>query len=157
MLKTYARMIKVSHTIFALPFALAASVLAWRIEGFSWVQLVLIVLCMLFARSSAMGFNRVVDRDIDAANPRTVGRELPSGALGVGYARGLVPAHTPMDGDLIFALSTGAMPLENPVADTLTLGHAAATCMARAIARAVHAATAAPNDTQPTWASRFGA
>ncbi|SDO24738.1 L-aminopeptidase/D-esterase [Lutimaribacter pacificus] len=74
-----------------------------------------------------------------------------------GYARALVPAHTPMDGDLIFALSTGAKPVESPVADILTLGHAAATCMARAIARAVHAASAAPNDMQPTWASRFGA
>ena len=83
MLKTYARMIKVSHPIFALPFALAASVLAWRIEGFSWVQLVLIVLCMLFARSSAMGFNRVVDRDIDAKNPRTATREIPAGNISV--------------------------------------------------------------------------
>lgn len=74
-----------------------------------------------------------------------------------GYARALVPAHTPMDGDLIFALSTGVRPVESPVADILTLGHAAATCMARAIARAIHAASTAPNDVQPTWASRFGA
>jgi D-aminopeptidase len=73
-----------------------------------------------------------------------------------GYARALVPAHTPMDGDLIFAASTGAQPLENPIADTLTLDHAAATCMARAIARAVFNASAASGDTQGTWAARFG-
>jgi 4-hydroxybenzoate polyprenyltransferase len=85
-LNTYARMIKVSHTIFALPFALAASVLAWRIEGFDAVQLVLIVACMLFARSAAMGFNRVVDRDIDAKNPRTAVREIPAGNISVGAA-----------------------------------------------------------------------
>jgi len=73
-----------------------------------------------------------------------------------GYARALVPSHTPMDGDLIFALSTADKPLGHPIADTLTLGHAAATCMARAIARAVFAASAAPDDTLPTWAGRFG-
>ncbi len=73
-----------------------------------------------------------------------------------GYARALVPAHTPMDGDLIFAASTGAHPLQNPIAETLTLGHAAATCMARAIARAVYHASAAPGDTQPTWTEKFG-
>ncbi|MCM2563058.1 P1 family peptidase [Lutimaribacter sp. EGI FJ00015] len=73
-----------------------------------------------------------------------------------GYARALVPAHTPMDGDLIFAVSTGARALQSPLADTLTLGHAAATCMARAIARAVYHASATPNDTQPSWGDRFG-
>lgn len=72
-----------------------------------------------------------------------------------GYARALVPSHTPMDGDLIFALSTAEKPLDHPIADTLTLGHAAATCMARAIARAVFHAGAAQGDTQPTWAGRF--
>lgn len=72
-----------------------------------------------------------------------------------GFARALVPAHTPMDGDLIFALSTGKLPLVDPALDTLTLGHAAATCMARAIARAVYAAENTPSDLQPSWASRF--
>ena len=86
MLNTYARMIKVSHTLFALPFALAASALAWRIEGFDAVQLLLIVLCMVFARSAAMGFNRVVDRDIDAKNPRTAVREIPAGNISVAAA-----------------------------------------------------------------------
>jgi len=73
-----------------------------------------------------------------------------------GLARALVPAHTPMDGDLVFALSTAARPLENGLADVLTLGHAAATCMARAIARAVFAAQPAPHDSQPCWADSYG-
>jgi D-aminopeptidase len=74
-----------------------------------------------------------------------------------GYARALVPSHTPMDGDLIFAAATGARPLADPLAETLMLGHAAATCMARAIARGVHAATAAADgDTRPTWQDKFG-
>ncbi|MBU2981529.1 P1 family peptidase [Lentibacter algarum] len=70
-----------------------------------------------------------------------------------GYARALVPSHTPMDGDLIFAASTGALPLGNPIEDTLYLGHAAATVMARAIARAVHAATSMENDPLPVWSA----
>lgn len=73
-----------------------------------------------------------------------------------GYARALFPAHTPMDGDLIFAASTGAKPLVDPIADTLYLGHATATCMARAIARAVFHAETQEKDAQPTWAARHG-
>ncbi len=68
-----------------------------------------------------------------------------------GYARALMPSHTPMDGDLIFAAATGAKPLKNPLADTLYLGHAAATVMARAIARAIFAAKALENDPLPVW------
>lgn len=68
-----------------------------------------------------------------------------------GFARALVPSHTPMDGDLIFAAATGAKPLESAVADTLYLGHAAATVMARAIARAVHAAAPMADDPLPCW------
>ncbi len=72
-----------------------------------------------------------------------------------GYARGLYPSHTPMDGDLVFAASTGAKPLSDPLADTLYLGHAAAICMARAIARAVYHAVAQPGDVQPCWQDQF--
>jgi len=72
-----------------------------------------------------------------------------------GYARALVPSHTPMDGDLIFAAATGARMMADPLAETLMLGHAAATCMARAIARGVYAATAAKGDTLPCWHDRF--
>lgn len=68
-----------------------------------------------------------------------------------GYARALVPSHTPMDGDLIFAAATGAKALDNPLADTLYLGHAAATVMARAIARAIYAATPMEGDPLPVW------
>jgi L-aminopeptidase/D-esterase-like protein len=70
-----------------------------------------------------------------------------------GMARALVPSHTPFDGDLVFAMSTRARPLPDPVADPFLLGHAAASCLARAIARGVHAATPAPGDLQPCWSS----
>ncbi|WP_103173482.1 P1 family peptidase [Paracoccus sp. SY] len=70
-----------------------------------------------------------------------------------GMARALVPSHTPFDGDLVFAVSTGARPLADPVADPFLLGHAAATCLSRAIARGVHAATPAPGDLQPCWSN----
>lgn len=78
-------MIRFSHTVFALPFALLAAVMAWR-EGavlWRWQDLVGVVLCMVFARSTAMAFNRLVDRELDAANPRTASRHLPAGLLSV--------------------------------------------------------------------------
>jgi len=76
-------MIRFSHTLFALPFALFSAILAWHTKGFSWTELVGILLCMVFARSAAMAFNRLADRDIDALNPRTAVRHLPSGQLSV--------------------------------------------------------------------------
>lgn len=87
-LVTYSRMIKLSHSIFAMPFALAAAALAAQQVDVTAAQLVLCVLCMVLARSSAMGFNRLVDRDIDAANPRTASREIPSGQISVQAAWG---------------------------------------------------------------------
>ncbi|MEM9432450.1 MAG: P1 family peptidase [Pseudomonadota bacterium] len=69
-----------------------------------------------------------------------------------GMARAIWPSHTPMDGDLVFAASTGA----HGAADPLLTGHAAALCLSRAIARGVFAATAAPGDVLPSWQSRFG-
>jgi len=72
-----------------------------------------------------------------------------------GIARALVPSHTPLDGDLIFAAATGTRPLADPLAETLALGHAAAICMARAIARGVYEAAAAEGDTLPCWRARF--
>lgn len=113
-------LIRFSHTLFALPFALLAALMAWRycalaihvhaideffaydgppispcpyadsqliLSGtfaFRWQELLGILLCMVFARSAAMAFNRLVDRKIDAANPRTAGRHLPAGTLSVG-------------------------------------------------------------------------
>lgn len=78
-------LIRFSHTVFALPFAVLSAALAWRAEGaFRWLDLVSIVLCMVFARSAAMAFNRLADRRFDAANPRTAARHLPAGTLSVG-------------------------------------------------------------------------
>jgi 4-hydroxybenzoate polyprenyltransferase len=78
-LMLYGRMIKFSHSIFALPFALSGAVLAGARYGITWAQVGLIVVAMVSARSAAMGFNRLVDRHLDAANPRTAKRELPLG------------------------------------------------------------------------------
>lgn len=80
---TLLEMIRFSHTIFALPFAMLSAVLAWQETGFRWLDLLGILLCMVFARSTAMAFNRLADRDIDALNPRTAQRHLPSGQVSV--------------------------------------------------------------------------
>ena len=75
-------LIRFSHTLFALPFAFLAAALAWADEGLiRWQDLVGILLCMVFARSAAMAFNRLVDRHIDARNPRTATRHFPAGTL----------------------------------------------------------------------------
>src|SRR6266404_9952318 len=89
-------MIRFSHTVFALPFALLAAIMAWttpvRVQGsefgvqripFRWQDFVGILVCMVAARSAAMAFNRLADRDIDARNPRTQSRHLPAGVLSV--------------------------------------------------------------------------
>jgi 4-hydroxybenzoate polyprenyltransferase len=80
-LRDYLELIRFSHTIFALPFALTSAALAWRRSGFDWLQLLGILLCMAFARSAAMAFNRLADRRLDALNPRTSMRHLPAGKL----------------------------------------------------------------------------
>src|SRR3954452_21283835 len=76
-------LIRFSHTVFALPFALLAAALAWQDEPFRWPDLAGILLCMVFARTAAMAFNRLADRHIDAKNPRPAGRPLPAGTLRV--------------------------------------------------------------------------
>ena len=84
-LKTTLEMIKFEHTLFALPFAFLGAVMAAK--GLpTWWQILWITLAMVGARSAAMTFNRIVDRDFDAANPRTANRELPSGKLSVRFA-----------------------------------------------------------------------
>jgi 4-hydroxybenzoate polyprenyltransferase len=81
----YLRMIKFSHSIFALPFAFTGALFA--ANGFpSWQQAFWIAVAMVGARSGAMGMNRIIDRRIDAANPRTSGREIPSGVIRVSDA-----------------------------------------------------------------------
>ena len=77
----YARMIKFSHTVFALPFALASLVLVWRSAPLDVLTAFWIIMAMVGARSAAMGFNRYADAAIDAKNPRTAERELPSGTI----------------------------------------------------------------------------
>ena len=85
-------MIRFSHTLFALPFALLSAVMAWKLgtletppRAFRWQDLLGIVLAMVCARSAAMAVNRLADRDIDARNPRTSMRHLPAGLLTVRY------------------------------------------------------------------------
>ena len=74
-------LIRFSHTVFALPFALLAAALAWHAEGaFRWLDMLGIVLCLVFARAAAMAFNRLVDRRFDAANPRTASYGNPVSA-----------------------------------------------------------------------------
>lgn len=80
-LRNYGRLIRFSHTIFALPFALASVALAWPLHPVSWRGLMWILMAMVGARSAAMGFNRLVDRKFDALNPRTQIWELPQGTV----------------------------------------------------------------------------
>lgn len=110
--------VKFSHTIFALPFALAAMAVAAReTRGWpGWRLFVLIVAAMVCARTCAMAFNRIVDRKFDALNPRTAGRHLPAGALSLTSAltlwaisgAGLVGAAALIN-PLCFALSPVAL------------------------------------------------
>jgi len=85
-IRNYLELIRFSHTVFALPFALLAAILAWdqRDAPIRWQECVGILLCMVFARSAAMAFNRLADRDVDAQNPRTAQRHLPAGVISVG-------------------------------------------------------------------------
>ena len=83
MIGKYFSLVKFSHTIFAMPFGLMGYFIGIHTAdyGFEWRTLILVILCMIFARSAAMGFNRYVDRKIDARNQRTLIREIPSGVV----------------------------------------------------------------------------
>jgi 4-hydroxybenzoate polyprenyltransferase len=78
---TYLSFIRFSHSVFALPFALTGALLAWQRAPFVWQQILWVIVAMVAARSAAMGFNRLVDAEKDALNPRTAMREIPRGAL----------------------------------------------------------------------------
>jgi 4-hydroxybenzoate polyprenyltransferase len=82
-IRQFLELIRFSHTVFALPFALLSATIAWFRPDtiFLWQDLVGILLCMVFARSAAMAFNRLVDAGIDAENPRTARRHIPAGTL----------------------------------------------------------------------------
>lgn len=80
-LRTYASFVRISHSVFALPFALTGALLAARHVPLTWTRVGWIVVAMVGARSAAMGFNRLVDARFDRLNPRTSGRELPAGRM----------------------------------------------------------------------------
>ena len=81
MIRRYLSFIRFSHSVFALPFALVGALLAARLVAVGWRQVLWIVVAMVAARSAAMGFNRLVDAEYDARNPRTAMRELPRGVI----------------------------------------------------------------------------
>ncbi|WP_158826416.1 UbiA-like polyprenyltransferase [Mucilaginibacter lacusdianchii] len=87
-MKKYFSLVTFSHTIFAMPFAIIGFFLAVTTTNhrFEWPKLVMMLLCMVFARNSAMAFNRYLDRDIDALNPRTKVRDIPAGRISANAA-----------------------------------------------------------------------
>lgn len=87
-----AHLIRISHTIFSVPFALAAAAVAWVDHPIDWVQALLILGCLASARTAAMAYNRISDREIDARNPRTMHRELPRGVVSLRAAWALTIA-----------------------------------------------------------------
>src|SRR5690606_28468062 len=87
-MKKYLSLVLFAHTIFAMPFAFIGFFLAvsTTTHPFSWMKLVFVVLCMIFARNSAMAFNRYLDRDFDLKNPRTAVRDIPAGRISARHA-----------------------------------------------------------------------
>jgi 4-hydroxybenzoate polyprenyltransferase len=87
-MKKYFSLVLFAHSIFALPFAMIGFFLGVTTtdQPFSWVKFVLVLLCMVFARNAAMAFNRYLDRDIDAKNPRTQMRDIPAGKIAASNA-----------------------------------------------------------------------
>ncbi|MCC7430873.1 UbiA family prenyltransferase [bacterium] len=77
----FGKMVKFSHSIFALPFAFTGAILAFQKSNFSLTKIFWVTVCMVSARNVAMGFNRLADKKFDAKNPRTANREIPSGKL----------------------------------------------------------------------------
>jgi 4-hydroxybenzoate polyprenyltransferase len=115
------RLVKFSHSIFALPFALMG---AWLAAGGppGATTLGLIVVAAVAARTAAMAFNRYIDRDIDASNPRTSGREIPSGQLSPAFAAGLTAISSAVFVGVAFALNPLAGKL-SPVVLSVLLGY----------------------------------
>src|SRR5581483_9289802 len=105
-LRLTLEMIKFEHSVFALPFALTGALLAFRDTGYHRVgwKLLWIVVAMVGARSAAMAFNRLVDAGIDARNPRTKMRHLPTGLLSRGFAWAFVAVAS-----AVFFLAAGAL------------------------------------------------
>ncbi len=123
-IRDYARLVKFSHTVFAMPFALSAFFYAVQSEGggFPWVLLLKVILCMVLARNAAMAFNRYADRRIDALNPRTQQREIPAGVISARSALGF----TIVNAVLFIAVAAWINPLAfklSPVALLVVLGY----------------------------------
>lgn len=119
----YLSLIKFSHTIFAMPFAFVGFFLATKSYEFGWITLFYVILCMVFARSAAMAFNRYIDRDIDLINPRTAEvREIPNGSIKASSALVFVIINS-----LLFIITTYFINLLclvlSPVALLLILGY----------------------------------
>src|SRR5947208_10450867 len=91
-LRTYVSFVRFSHSVFALPFALTGALLASRHRPVTLAQTAWIIVCMVTARSAAMGFNRLVDARFDAGNPRTANREIPAGRMSTNEATVFVVA-----------------------------------------------------------------
>lgn len=102
-ISNYLSLVKFSHTIFAMPFAMIGFFLAVVKEGqvLHWQLLLLVILCMVFARSAAMAFNRWLDMEFDQRNPRTAMREIPAGIIAPGHALAFVVANA-----FLFVLTT---------------------------------------------------
>jgi 4-hydroxybenzoate polyprenyltransferase len=102
--KNYFSLVKFSHTVFAMPFALIGFSLAVSKDefDFSFRLLLLVILCMIFARNAAMGFNRLADKHFDSLNPRTRKREIPSGIIGTKAAAVFVIVNA-----TLFIITTG--------------------------------------------------
>lgn len=105
--------------------------------------------------TSAMSNTTIAIVATDAVLSKAQAKRLAVAAQD-GIARAASPSHTPVDGDLVFSLATGIRPIEDPIRDVIHLGHAAAICLARAMARAVYFATPAPGDIVPTWQQKWG-
>jgi 4-hydroxybenzoate polyprenyltransferase len=122
--KNYLSLVRFSHTVFAMPFAIIGFSLAVseNEHEFSLKLLLLIILCMIFARNAAMGFNRVADRRYDAINPRTSAREIPSGKISTRAATLFVVINS-----ILFIIATGFINrltlYLSPVALTIILGY----------------------------------
>ncbi len=123
-MKNYLSLIKFSHTVFALPFAMIGFFIGYKVldTDFQPVIFVLVILCMIFARSAAMAFNRWLDRDIDASNPRTVVREIPSGLVSEGAALWFVIANGLLFITTTYFINTICFVL-SPVALLVILGY----------------------------------
>lgn len=127
-LRRLGDLVRFSHTIFGLPFAVAAAALAHRhaiasgAGGLTWGRFALIVLAFTAARTAAMGFNRIVDREIDGKNPRTAARELPAGLVSLPAAVALTAGSAAAF--LVFAWLLGPVPLYlSPICLVLVLGY----------------------------------